>query len=134
MAARSRRSGATTRRRSPRRSSSTRSAPATGSSTAPSLLRPSRRCCGPRASPLPEADRLVTELLEFLVRALVEDPDAVEVEELEEDGDLIYEISVAEDDLGRVIGKGGRVANAIRTVAKAAAVRLDRRVIVDILD
>jgi uncharacterized protein len=76
----------------------------------------------------------VTELLEFLVRALVEDPDAVEVEELEEDGDLIYEISVAEEDLGRVIGKGGRVANAIRTVAKAAAVRLDRRVIVDILD
>jgi uncharacterized protein len=76
----------------------------------------------------------VTELLEFLVRALVEDPDAVEVEELEEDGDLVYEISVAEDDLGRVIGKGGRVANAIRTVAKAAAVRIDRRVIVDILD
>ncbi|HEX6688393.1 MAG TPA: KH domain-containing protein [Solirubrobacterales bacterium] len=76
----------------------------------------------------------MTELLEFLVRALVEDPDAVEVEELEEDGDLIYEISVAEGDLGRVIGKGGRVANAIRTVAKAAAVRLDRRVIVDILD
>ena len=76
----------------------------------------------------------MTELLEFLVRALVEDPEAVEVEELEEDGDLIYEISVAEDDLGRVIGKGGRVANAIRTVAKAAAVRLDRRVIVEILD
>ena len=76
----------------------------------------------------------MTELLEFLVRALVEDPDAVEVEELEEEGDLIYEISVAEGDLGRVIGKGGRVANAIRTVAKAAAVRLDRRVIVDILD
>jgi hypothetical protein len=76
----------------------------------------------------------VTELLEFLVRALVEDPDAVEVEELEDDGDLVYEISVAEDDLGRVIGKGGRVANAIRTVAKAAAVRLDRRVMVEILD
>jgi predicted RNA-binding protein YlqC (UPF0109 family) len=76
----------------------------------------------------------MTELLEFLVRALVEDPSAVVVEELEEDGDLIYEITVAEDDLGRVIGKGGRVANAIRTIAKAAAVRLDRRVIVDILD
>ncbi|HET7053898.1 MAG TPA: KH domain-containing protein [Solirubrobacterales bacterium] len=76
----------------------------------------------------------MSELLEFLVRALVEEPDAVEVEELEEDGDLIYEISVAEGDLGRVIGKGGRVANAIRTVAKAAAVRLDRRVVVDILD
>ena len=76
----------------------------------------------------------MTELLEFLVRALVEDPDAVVVEELEEDGDLVYEITVADDDLGRVIGKGGRVANAIRTIAKAAAVRIDRRVIVDILD
>ncbi len=76
----------------------------------------------------------MTELLEFLVKALVEDPEAVVVEELEEDGDLVYEISVAEGDLGRVIGKGGRVANAIRTIAKAAAVRIDRRVIVDILD
>jgi len=76
----------------------------------------------------------MTELLELLVRALVEDPGAVVIEELEEDGDLVYEITVAEDDLGRVIGKGGRVANAIRTIAKAAAVRLDRRVIVDILD
>jgi predicted RNA-binding protein YlqC (UPF0109 family) len=76
----------------------------------------------------------VTELLEFLVKALVEEPEAVVVEELEEDGDLVYEISVADDDLGRVIGKGGRVANAIRTIAKAAAVRIDRRVIVDILD
>ena len=76
----------------------------------------------------------MTELLEFLVKALVEDPSAVVVEELEEEGDLVYEITVAEDDLGRVIGKGGRVANAIRTIAKAAAVRLDRCVIVDILD
>lgn len=76
----------------------------------------------------------MTELLEFLVRSLVEDPEAVVVEELEEDGDLVYEITVADGDLGRVIGKGGRVANAIRTIAKAAAVRIDRRVIVDILD
>jgi uncharacterized protein len=76
----------------------------------------------------------MTELLEFLVKALVEEPEKVVVEELEEDGDLIYEISVADGDLGRVIGKGGRIANAIRTIAKAAAVRIDRRVIVDILD
>jgi len=76
----------------------------------------------------------MTELLEFLVRSLVEEPEAVVVEELEEDGDLVYEITVADGDLGRVIGKGGRVANAIRTIAKAAAVRIDRRVIVDILD
>jgi predicted RNA-binding protein YlqC (UPF0109 family) len=74
------------------------------------------------------------DLLEFLTQALVEEPGAVEVEELEEDGDLVYEITVADDDLGRVIGKGGRVANAIRTVAKAGAVKMDRRVIVDILD
>ena len=74
------------------------------------------------------------DLLQFLARALVEDPDAVEVEEFEEDGDLVYEISVADDDLGRVIGKGGRVANALRAVAKAAAVKQERRVIVDILD
>jgi predicted RNA-binding protein YlqC (UPF0109 family) len=76
----------------------------------------------------------MTELLEFLVKALVEDPEAVVVEELDEEGDLVYEITVAEEDLGRVIGKGGRIANAIRTIAKAAAVRIDRRVIVDILD
>jgi uncharacterized protein len=76
----------------------------------------------------------VKDLLEFLTKALVEEPGAVEVEELEEDGDLVYEINVAEADLGRVIGKGGRVANALRSVAKAAAVRLGRRVIVDILD
>jgi predicted RNA-binding protein YlqC (UPF0109 family) len=76
----------------------------------------------------------MTELLEFLVKALVEDPEAVVVEEFEEDGDLVYEVTVAEGDLGRVIGRRGRVANAIRTIAKAAAVRLDRRVVVEILD
>ena len=74
------------------------------------------------------------ELVEFLVRALVEHPDKVEVEEFEEDGDLVLEVSVAEDDLGRVIGRGGRIANAIRTVARAAGSRGERRVIVDILD
>ncbi len=74
------------------------------------------------------------EMLLYITRALVEDPDAVEVEELEEDGDLVFEITVGENDLGRVIGRGGRVANAIRTIAKAAAVREERRVLVDILD
>ncbi len=74
------------------------------------------------------------EMLLFLTQSLVEDREAVQVDELEEDGDLVYEITVNEDDLGRVIGKGGRVANALRTVAKAAAVREERRVLVDILD
>jgi predicted RNA-binding protein YlqC (UPF0109 family) len=76
----------------------------------------------------------VRELVEFLVRALVEKPDEVEVEEFEEEGDLVLEVTVADDDLGRVIGRGGRIANAIRTVARAAGARDDRRVIVDILD
>ena len=61
------------------------------------------------------------ELIEFLVRALVSDPGAVRVEEVEENGDTVLEVRVADDDLGRVIGREGRVANAIRTIAKAAA-------------
>jgi hypothetical protein len=74
------------------------------------------------------------ELVDFLARALVEDPEAVRVDEFEEDGDLIVEVEVAEADLGRIIGRGGRIANALRTVAKAAGTQDERRVIVDILD
>ena len=74
------------------------------------------------------------ELLEFLARSLVEDPDAVEVTEGEEDGDVVLELEVADDDLGRIIGRGGRIANALRSVVKAAATREDKRVIIDILD
>jgi uncharacterized protein len=74
------------------------------------------------------------ELVEFLARALVEDPDAVRVEEIDENGEVVLEVHVAPDDLGRVIGRNGRVANAIRTVAKAAATREDRRVLVEIIE
>jgi predicted RNA-binding protein YlqC (UPF0109 family) len=74
------------------------------------------------------------ELVEFLVRSLVEDPEAVKVEEFDEDGDLVLEVTVADDDLGRVIGRGGRIANAIRAVARAIGTRDEHRVIVDILD
>jgi predicted RNA-binding protein YlqC (UPF0109 family) len=75
------------------------------------------------------------ELLEFLARSLVADPDAVVVNEVEEiDGEVVLELEVADDDLGRVIGRGGRVANALRSVMKAAATREDKRVVVDILD
>jgi predicted RNA-binding protein YlqC (UPF0109 family) len=77
----------------------------------------------------------VRELLDFLARALVENPDEVEVSQVEEiDGEVVLELEVAEDDLGRVIGRGGRVANALRSVMKAAAAREDKRVVVDILD
>jgi len=75
------------------------------------------------------------DLLEFLARGLVEDPDAVRVTEVEEvEGELILELEVADDDLGRVIGRGGRIANALRAVMKAAATRAEKRVIVEILD
>ena len=75
------------------------------------------------------------DLLEFLARGLVEDPDAVHVEDVAEvGGELILELEVAEGDLGRVIGRGGRVANALRSVVKASATRAEKRVMVDILD
>ncbi|MDO8212797.1 KH domain-containing protein [Conexibacter sp. CPCC 206217] len=75
------------------------------------------------------------ELLEYLARQLVDHPDDVEVEEFEEDdGTLVLELAVAEDDYGKVIGRGGRTANALRLVVKAAAVKDNRRVLVDIVD
>jgi predicted RNA-binding protein YlqC (UPF0109 family) len=77
----------------------------------------------------------VRELLEYLARSLVDEPDKVKVEELEEDdGTIVLELSVGEDDYGKVIGRGGRTAQALRTVVKAASVRENRRVLVDIVD
>ena len=75
------------------------------------------------------------ELLEYLTRQLVDRPDEVHVEEVEEDdGTIVLELSVAEDDYGQVIGRGGRTAAALRAVVKAAAARDRRRVLVDIVD
>ena len=75
------------------------------------------------------------ELLEYLARALVDKPDQVRVEEFEEDdGTVVFELSVDDEDYGRIIGRGGRTAQALRTVVKAAAVKETRRVLVDIVD
>jgi hypothetical protein len=75
------------------------------------------------------------ELLEYLARGLVEHPDQVRVNEVQEDdGAIVLELSVADDDYGNVIGRGGRTAAAIRTVVKTAAVKSQRRVFVDIVD
>jgi uncharacterized protein len=75
------------------------------------------------------------ELLEYLARKLVDEPGEVEVEQFDEDdGTVVLELAVAEDDYGKIIGKGGRTANALRTVVKAAAVKEGRRVLVDIVD
>jgi uncharacterized protein len=74
-------------------------------------------------------------LLEYLAEGLVEDPDAVSVEELEEDnGTIVLELSVGEGDYGRVIGRGGRTAHALRAVVKAAATGEGQHVLLDIVD
>ena len=75
------------------------------------------------------------ELLEYLARQLVDEPGEVEVEQFDEDdGTVVLELAVAEDDYGKIIGRGGRTANALRTVVKAAAVRQNKRVLVDIVE
>ena len=74
------------------------------------------------------------ELLEYLARGLVEQPDAVEVNEVEEGEATVLELSVADDDYGNVIGRGGRTASALRAVIKSAGTKRGRRVFVDIVD
>ena len=75
------------------------------------------------------------ELLEYLVRGLVDEPDAVEVTEVrDDDGAIVLELSVAQDDYGSIIGRGGRTASALRAVVKGAAIKQGRRVFVDIVD
>jgi uncharacterized protein len=77
----------------------------------------------------------VAELLEFLARALVDDPGAVSVEEFEEDdGTVVLELTVAEGDVGHVIGRGGRTIAALRQLVRAASTRHGRRVLVDVVD
>jgi predicted RNA-binding protein YlqC (UPF0109 family) len=75
------------------------------------------------------------DLLAYLARALVDDPDGVSVEAYDEsDGALVLELTVAEDDVGKVIGRQGRTINALRTVVRAAAAKLDRRVLIDVVE
>jgi len=75
----------------------------------------------------------VKELIELLVRSLVKNPDQICVIEKVENDTWIYEVTVAQEDMGKVIGKQGRIAKAIRTMAKAAATRENRRVMVEIV-
>jgi predicted RNA-binding protein YlqC (UPF0109 family) len=75
------------------------------------------------------------ELVEYLARSLVDEPEAVSVESFEEDdGSVVYELSVAEDDVGKVIGRGGRTVNALRCVLRACATKQDRRLLLDVVD
>jgi predicted RNA-binding protein YlqC (UPF0109 family) len=78
---------------------------------------------------------VMRELLEYLAQGLVDRPEDVSVEQFEEDdGTVVLELCVADEDYGQVIGRGGRTAQALRTVVKAAAVSEKRRVLVDIVD
>ena len=82
-----------------------------------------------RSSEVPRA------LLEYLAEGLVDEPEEVSVEQFDEDdGTIVLELCVADGDYGKVIGRGGRTAHALRTVVKAAATGAGRRVLVDIVD
>ena len=75
----------------------------------------------------------MVELVNFIARALVEKPDAVDVREVENDDSVVIELRVDPDDMGKVIGKQGRIAKAIRTVVKAASVNSPKPVFVEIV-
>ena len=76
----------------------------------------------------------MSELLEDLARRLVDEPDAVRVDRAEEDGELVLRLYVAEADRGKVIGRQGRIARALRTIVRASAARERRRVRLEIVD
>ncbi len=76
---------------------------------------------------------VLKDLVEVIAKALVDHPEEVHVNEVEGERSIILELKVAPDDMGKVIGKQGRIAKAIRTVVKAAATREDKRVVVEIL-
>ena len=71
------------------------------------------------------------ELVEVLAQSLVDHPEEVTVQETEKDNEILLELKVAQEDMGKVIGKQGRIAKAIRAVVKAAASKTDKKVIVD---
>ncbi|MGL6197728.1 MAG: KH domain-containing protein [Lachnospiraceae bacterium] len=73
------------------------------------------------------------ELVEVIAKALVDDPDSVVVTEKEDGKATVLEVRVAESDMGKVIGKQGRIAKAIRAVVKAAAAKEDKKVVIDIM-
>ena len=72
------------------------------------------------------------ELITYLARSLVDAPDAVTLEEQETEDSIVYILSVAPDDMGRVIGKHGKIAKAIRSIVKSASYKLSKKVVVEI--
>ena len=79
-------------------------------------------------------DAPVTELIRFIARSLVDRPDEVEVEEVDEGDTSVVELTVAREDLGKVIGRQGRTAKALRTILAAASTKSRKRVVLEILE
>ncbi|HHT66251.1 MAG: KH domain-containing protein [Caldicoprobacterales bacterium] len=75
----------------------------------------------------------MVELVEYIARSLVDNPEQVVVNRVEDENSIIIELRVAPDDMGKVIGKQGRIAKAIRTVVKAASLKENKKVTVEIL-
>lgn len=74
------------------------------------------------------------ELIEFIAKALVDNPDEVRVTEIEGDRTSVIELAVAKEDLGKVIGKQGRTARAMRTILNAASTKLNKRAVLEIIE
>lgn len=73
------------------------------------------------------------DLAEFIIKSIVDEPDAVKITEIENRNSIVLEVSVADGDMGRVIGKGGRVINAIRTVLQIPSSRSDKRIVLEMV-
>ncbi len=76
----------------------------------------------------------MAEIVEYLARRLVDEPDAVRVEEIDREGATVLQLYVAPDDVGKVIGRQGRIARALRTIVRASATRNERRVLLEIME
>lgn len=88
----------------------------------------------PAVSPLEKERGQMKELIEYIAKALVDDPDEVSVAEVEGEVTSVFELKVAKPDLGKVIGKQGRTARAMRTILSAASTKMKKRAVLEILE
>lgn len=77
---------------------------------------------------------MLSELIIYIAKSLVDDPDKVEVEEISGERTVVYELKVGKDDIGKVIGKAGKTAKAIRTIVTAASMKVGKRAVLEILE
>src|SRR3989442_5119671 len=94
----------------------------------------SRKRPRPRPERLPDEEQAMKELLELIVKSLVDKPDEVSVTEIDSEQTTVFELRVAQEDLGKVIGRQGRTARGIRTMLGAAGMKLRKRLVLEILE